>query len=91
MAYRCKVNQSKECDGCGSCQEKKQQRETGVIIEATIELKLHVYGELEELIRKGKAKEAEAKAKYLIEDTIECCGLAGEDMSLGEFEFYLDE
>lgn len=91
MAYRCKENQSKECDGCGSCQEKKQQHETGVIIEATIELKFHAYGELEELIRQGKGKEAEAKAKYLIEDTIECCGLAGEDMVLEDFSFYLDE
>ena len=91
MAYRCKENQSKECDGCGSCQKKKRQRETGVIIEATIELKFHVYGEMEELIRQGKEKEAEAKAKELIEDTIECCGMAGEDMSLEDFSFYLDE
>ena len=32
MAYRCKTHESKECDGCGACQERGRKKKYGVTI-----------------------------------------------------------
>lgn len=90
MAYRCKENQSKECDGCGSCQPKREP-ETGVIVEATIKLRYTAYGEIERLVRSGANEEAQGMAEAQVDDIIDCCGLAGRDMTVDEVEFSLNE
>lgn len=90
MAYRCKENQSRECDGCGSCNTNSQP-ETGVIVTATIELKFRAYGRIEEELRSGNTDIATKIAEYMVDDTIECCGIAGEDMSVEEVEIELGD
>lgn len=92
MAYMCMKDYSRECDSCGDCTPKKEYPpETGVTITAKIELKYTVYGNIEKAMRLGDMKLAEAIAEELVEDTIDCCGLAGEDMTVEEIEFELNE
>lgn len=90
MAYRCKLNGSKECDGCGGCTP-SQPPETGVIIEATIKLRYTAYGDIEQILRSGDKEKAQKYAEALVDDTIECCGLAGEDMTVEEVEIELGD
>ena len=90
MAYRCRENQSKECDGCGSCRPKSTQ-ETGVEVTATITLKFTVYGLIEEELRSGNKTAALGIAEALVDDTIECCGIAGEDMIVENVEIELNK
>ena len=85
MAYRCEQNMSKECDGCGSC----KPPETGVTIEATIKLRFTAYGEIESMMREGQ--NVKRKAEELVEDIIDCCGLAGQDMRIDDIEYELNE
>ena len=66
-----------------------RQSETGVTIEATIKLKFTVYGEIEARLRKGE--DVTELAEDLVNDTIECCGLAGEDMTVKDFEYSLND
>ena len=90
MAYRCKLNQNKECDGCCSCKPEKVP-ETGVVIEATIKLKYTAYGLIEEEYRSGNIESAQGIAEALVDDTIDCCGLAGEDMTVEEVTIELGD
>lgn len=86
MAYRCVKNCADECDGCGSCRPK----ETGVIVTATIKLKMKVYGEVEQLLRAGQTMDATDYAHELVEDAIDCSGM-GNEMSIEDIELALDE
>ena len=90
MAYRCKENQSKECDGCGSCTPERQP-ETGVVIEAKIKMKFTAYGIIEKYLRSGDKNAAFNVAEELVAEVIECCGLAGEDMEIDGVEIELNE
>lgn len=89
MAYMCKIRDA-ECDGCQECKP-KQEHETGVVITAKIELKFTAYGEIERLLRSGNESAAAGMASALVDDMIECCGLAGEDMSVDTVEYELNE
>ena len=86
MALRCIKNHAAECDGCGSC----SQKETGVIVTATVKLKMEVHGELERMLRAGKTMEATDYAQELVEDAIDCSGM-GNEMSIEDVELELDE
>lgn len=90
MAYMCKRNNGRECDACGRC-EKTQPLETGGVVEATIKLKYTAYGIIEETLRSGNKEKAQAIAEDLVDDTIDCCGLAGEDMTVEEVTIELNE
>lgn len=91
MAYGCvKSSAWKECDGCMDCRPKRTP-ETGVIITAKIELKFTAYGEIERLLRSGNKAEAGGMAEALVDDIIDCCGLAGQDMSVENIEYELNE
>lgn len=85
MAYMC-TRANRECDGCGYCEPK--QKETGVTITATLELRMTVYGEIERKLRKDE--DVSKLADDLVQDTIECCGLAGENMSVRDIEYELN-
>ena len=63
--------------------------ETGVRIEATIKLDFTAYGVIEEKLRKGE--DVTEEAERLVEDVIECCGLAGQDMKVKDIEYSLNE
>lgn len=89
MAYRC-VKSGGECDGCGSCRP-EMHPETGVRIEATIKLVFSAYGDIERILRSGDRECAEKMAQVLIDDTLDCCGLAGGDMTCEEFTMELNE
>lgn len=67
MAYMCKKNYSKECDGCGACYP-PEEPETGVIITATIEIKMESSGYIEEVLRKGDYDEAVGMAEAMLDD-----------------------
>lgn len=86
MALRCIKNHAAECDGCGSC----SQKETGVIVTATVKLKMEVHGELERMLRAGKTMEAKNYAWLIVEDTLDCNGM-GNETSIEDVELELDE
>lgn len=65
-----------------------REPETGVLIEATIKLKFVAYGEIETMLRNGE--DVSEKAEELVDDVIECCGIAGEDMRVDEVEYSLN-
>ena len=65
-----------------------REPETGVTIEARIDLKFTVYGKIEEKLRRGE--DVSELVEDLINDTIECCGIAGEDMRLKDFDYSLN-
>lgn len=88
MAYRCKRNQMKECDGCGYCQPERPP-ETGVTITATIKLKFTVYGEIETMLRNGE--DVVSKAEEMVDDMIDCCGITANNMSVEDIEYNLNE
>lgn len=89
MAYRC-IKNGGECDGCGSCRPASPP-ETGVRIEADIKLIFTAYGDIEQVFRSGDKECAERMAQALIDDTLDCCGLAGEDMECEGFTMELNE
>ena len=66
-----------------------REPETGVIIEASIRLKFTAYGEIEQRLRKGE--DVAGYAEALVDNVIECCGLAGKDMTVEDVEYQLNE
>lgn len=65
-----------------------REPETGVTIEATIKLRTTVYGRIEQQLRKGEDVTEDVEA--LVEDIIDCCGIAGRDMRVEEIEYELN-
>lgn len=66
-----------------------REPETGVVIEATIKLKFTAYGEIERRLRNGE--DVSEDAQRLVDDIIECCGIAGRDMTVTDFEYELNQ
>ena len=58
-------------------------------VTATIKLEFRVPGELSSAIERGEDHNAHAIAHGLVENTIECCGYAGDDMRIEEVEYEL--
>ena len=64
-----------------------REPETGVVIEATIKLKFTAYGEIERRLRKGE--DVTGYAEAMVDDIIDCCGIAGQDMTVRDIEYEL--
>lgn len=90
MAYTCILTGGGECTGCMDCRP-EDPPETGVVVEATIKLKFTSYGEIERILRSGDKKCAEGMAEAIIDDILDCCGKAGEDMTCESFTMELNE
>lgn len=66
-------------------------KEREVVVTATIKLQLRVCGDLVKAIQNGWHDEADQIAKSLVEDCKDCCGLVGDDMSIEDVEYRLEE
>lgn len=64
-------------------------KETGVTIEATIKIRFTSYGLIEQKLREGE--DVTGYAEAIVDDIIDCCGIAGEDMRVESVEYELNE